>query len=151
MNQGQAEARLETTSDIINPSLLPSIVPRIRRIARLIDNSQSSIEDEHPDREVDENDEMEISEVFEPLSSSLALGAIGDDDNMDLWNQWDRDTHTTSIPSTLLAELAQEANALRATFEQTQAVISAMPGGDMSVDDQKTLILRLENYVARQE
>ncbi|WFD42325.1 hypothetical protein MPSI1_000967 [Malassezia psittaci] len=151
MDPGQVEAKPKTTSDITNPSLLPSIVPRIRRIAQLIDNSQSSIEEEHSDREVDVNDDMEMSEVFEPLSSSLALGAIGDDDHMDLWNQWDRDTHTSSISSTLLAELAQEANALKATFEETQAVISAMPGGDMNVGSQKLLILRLENYVARQE
>lgn len=136
---------------ITDPALLPSIVPRISRIAQLLQDSQNIAEQEPVETEKTEMDEMETGDASEPMSSSLALGAIADDDDMDTWTQRGTGAHASRIPSSLLAQLAQETTQLRQTFKDAQAAIDAAPGGDMGVAEQEALIAQLEAYAAKQE
>ncbi|WFC93933.1 hypothetical protein MBRA1_000559 [Malassezia brasiliensis] len=141
----------DTPKEVTDPLLLPSIVPRVRRIAQLLQEAQHSTEQEPSQVEPSEMDEADVHDGLDTMSSSLALGAIADDEDMDIWAQRESTNHTSRISSTQLAQLAQETNLLRATFVQTQQAIDAAPGGDMSLAEQERLLKQLEAYAVQQD
>ncbi|KAI3626004.1 hypothetical protein CBS9595_001365 [Malassezia furfur] len=141
----------DAPKEVTDPLLLPSIVPRVRRIAQLLQEAQHATEQEPSQVEPSEMDEAEPNEGLDTMSSSLALGAIADDEDMDIWTQRESTNHTSRIPPAQLAQLAQETNLLRATFAHTQQAIDAAPGGDMSLAEQERLLAQLEAYAVQQE
>lgn len=144
----------EAPKEVMDPLLLPSIVPRVRRIAQLLQESQHADAAEQEPSQVDppDMDDVEPSnEGLDTMSSSLALGAIADDEDMDVWTQRASTNHMSRVPPALLAQLAQETNLLRATFTHAQQAIDAAPGGDMSLAEQERLLEQLEAYASQQE
>lgn len=143
----------EAPKEVVDPLLLPSIVPRVRRIAQLLQESlhADATEQEPSQADPPEMDDAEPNDGLDTMSSSLALGAIADDEDMDVWAQRASTSHTSRVPAALLAQLAQETNLLRATFAHTQQAIDAAPGGDMSLAEQEHLLAQLEAYATRQE
>lgn len=136
---------------ITDPTLLPSIVPRIQAIGRLLEQIR--------DTPLPPSDEARSTEQPMELTSTaadtslpnLALGTINDEEDWDPWSQ--TDTTSTSerhIPTELLQALAREATALQSTLTDARRAVDAAPGSDMSVDEQVSVIATSEAYQQKQ-
>ncbi|WFD21786.1 hypothetical protein MEQU1_000442 [Malassezia equina] len=139
---------------LMDPALLLSLVPRLQEIGRLLDQVrvapiEQSVTMEPPTRDPAATGAAPPSE---PLSSSLALGTVNEND--DDWDPWiasdGAGASTSHIPAALQTQLAQEATALQRTLAQAHAALDAAPGADMSIDDQVDLLDRLGAYRACQ-
>lgn len=153
MTQGstaETSAPADAPRGVMDPALVASIVPRIRRIAQLLQESQFAADQDAEAERPEAMDETEPSAAPAP-AASLALGAIADDEDMDEWTQRESRVPTTRVPAALMAQLAHETNALRAAFAASHAAVDAAPGADMSVAEQEALLEQLGAYAAQQE
>ncbi|WFD05102.1 hypothetical protein MVES1_000428 [Malassezia vespertilionis] len=139
------------TIQVTDPALLASILPRIRRIAQILQEVQQT---EVPKNELETTETAPAEHVWEsaPQSTSLALGAVADDEDMDMWapNIEQTGARYNHVPPELLARLAQEATELRAVFAKTRDAIRATPGANISVASQESLLSTVESYVQQQ-
>lgn len=153
MTQGstaETSAPADASRSVMDPALVASIVPRIRRIAQLLQESQFAADQDAEAERPEAMDETEPSAAPAP-AASLALGAIADDEDMDEWTQRDSRVATSRVPAALMAQLAHETNALRAAFAASHAAVDAAPGADMSVAEQEALLEKLGAYATQQE
>ena len=145
---------LETTErQITDPSLLPSIVPRIRTILNLLAQARDapSEQDDSNEHATTHERSMESTHSSDQIPN-LALGTINDEDDWDMWLQADASTGSSKsrIPGALLTKLAHETMSLKATFAAAYAAVDAAPGADMSIVEQSALLQKLETYEKRQ-
>lgn len=140
---------------LCDPALLPSIVPRIQTIARLLLQARDTPLERDDKEDPHSHSERADASVIDTTPTSLALGTItNDDDDDDESGPWSRMASTgitmRRIPTSILAQIAQETAQLRSTFAAAHEAVDAAPGADMSIEDQHTLLANLEAYAQRQ-
>lgn len=143
----------ERPPSLCDPALLPSIVPRIQTMARLLLQARDTPLG-HDEQEVTHTHSQGADASMTELApTSLALGTITNDDDDD-WGPWSQLESTgismRRIPTSILAQLAQETAQLRSTLAAAHEAVDAAPGADMSIEDQHTLLAKLEAYAQRQ-
>jgi len=134
--------------NVLDPSLLPSVLPRVQAIARLLQQIRDTADESDVPAPAED---VSFGAIESDRQPNLALGAVGDDDDWDLWIQTDHaGSSARRAPAAYTQDLAQQVTALKDSFAAARAAIDAAPGGDMSVDEQEALIRTLEAYEVRQ-
>lgn len=152
---------------VLDPALIPSILPRARQLAALLQvapergSSQAPQEAGAEDAAAadrgeataqDSRAEPGTADARGDAAPALALGAIADNDDMDMFVEDTSNVRSGPgrLDSELTSRLAREATALRATLDEARAAVRATPGNDMTVEEQLALRERLQAYEAKQ-
>ncbi|WFD29405.1 hypothetical protein MSPP1_000414 [Malassezia sp. CBS 17886] len=139
---------------VTDPGLIPQLVPRVQRIHALLQRvydaeSGAVAAPEGADVLPDAPAAVPDAEVAAP---SLALGAIADDDDLDLWTHASESAGVTTRTSPeLMAGLARETSELKAELDAAVRAVDDAPGADLSIGEQEAVLRLLTKYAAQQE
>ncbi|WFD36333.1 hypothetical protein MCUN1_003212 [Malassezia cuniculi] len=140
----------------LTTGLVASVLERVQRIAALVQEA-GRVDASEPGADISGSGgptDMLIDQATEISTGggapNLALGAVADDDDEDLYLFGDA-PRRSALPTSLARRIAEEATALRDIFNDARQAIAAIPGGDLSIEDQRKLLASLEAYAARQD
>lgn len=146
---------MATPAHVLDPAVIPSLVPRVERICALLREASGSSSAEVPSDPSEQPEHDDAPPATAPIGANLALGTIADDDDVNPYLSHTEETGSRGgpqrVPAALGASLARDATAFVATLEAARAAVRATPGVDMSTDEQIVLLRQLENYATKQK
>lgn len=148
-------------SNLFDPTHIPTILPRIQLLSRLLIEASNSANSLSVSQEQPSNTSNQVKPTTTTTTTiisgpDLAMGAMDEDDVNDgfeaaLTLSFGVDEGQQKIKRTELAhDIVRESRALREAFDRASNAINSIEGGEMDIEEQEKLIKLLRDYSGEQ-